>query len=331
MPADAYFKDKDGVYVAAEDSDIIPFSWIRILIKVLLQVTWNLPGFVEDIIREYRPKKTIRRRIALVTGGGNGFGRALCLRLAREGCRVAVVDINEESAKETVSIIHRLGKDAKAYRADVSDYVQVQMLRTSVEGTLGKVDILVNNAGLLATANCQISDGSDEDLRRIIDVNLSSHYWMIREFKPTMMGRNSGHIVAISSIFGLCATSRTNVYGATKSGVRAMMDSLNAELYFSRRDEKIFTTCVYPCLMATRKDLMEHIKDVGFQTEIMHPDQAADIVVEGILQNKKEIILGSFMLRLMVKLHAFLPFRLRHIITDCMVTKPSRPAHGKTA
>ncbi|XP_065088104.1 uncharacterized oxidoreductase YoxD-like [Ochlerotatus camptorhynchus] len=322
--SDVYYTHKDGAYVAADEGDFLPFSWFEVVSKVLLQVVLNIPSFVKDFIHAYiwAPKKSISGCVALVSGGGNGFGRALCLSLAQEGCKVAVADIDEKGAIRTASEIRKLGMQAVAFYVDVSDLKSVRQLRKEVELKLGYVDILVNNAGLLVDA--KISDGSDEAVRRIIDVNLTSHYWMIREFKPAMIERNSGHIVGISSILGFYGTFRTNSYCATKFGVRGMMESLNEELYFNGQDEKVFATCVYPSLIATRKDLMKTAKDMGVLMETMYPEQAASIVVKGILQNKREIILGSFLVRLVIKLYVFLPIRLRHITTSCIIGDASR-------
>lgn len=316
-----FFKDKDGAYVAADSTDIPRFSWFEIMFKVVWQVLWNIPNFAIDFIYAFvwTPKKSLKDSLVLVSGGAHGLGRAICVRLAHEGCHVAVADNDEAGAKRTADEIKKLGLQASSFRVDVSDFISVQQLRQQVERDLGSVDILVNNAGLLS--NASISDGSNEDLRKIIDVNLLSHYWMTREFKPAMLKKKGGHIVGISSILGFCATSTTNAYSATQFGIRAMMDSLHEEFYLNKQDRKLFTTCVYPCLISTRKDIMKKIKEMGVRMETMTPNQAASIIVKGIRQNKKEIILGSLLLQIVLKLHALLPTRLRYIITRCMVVE----------
>ncbi|XP_065078879.1 uncharacterized oxidoreductase YoxD-like [Ochlerotatus camptorhynchus] len=322
--SEAYFKHEDGAYIAADGSDRVAFSWIMLICRVVVQVTLNIPNFAKDFIKSYiwAPKKSVRGCVTVVSGGGNGLGRALCLRLAQEGCKVAVADIDLNSAIRTAEDIRQTGMQAEAFKVDVSDLQSVKRLRKDVEARLGPVEILINNAGLLAVSH--MSEGSAEDVHRILNVNLASHFWMIREFKPEMLQRNGGHIVGISSVLGYIPNYRTIAYSATKFGIRGMMESLGDELYISGNSEKVITTCVYPSLLATRKDFIKMVNDIGIMQESMSPEQAAEIVVDGVLRNRSEIILTSLPLRILIKMHVFCPARMRRIFSKCICSNTNK-------
>lgn len=167
-------------------------------------------------------RKNIRGQLALVTGGGKGLGREICLALAREGCNIAIVDIDVESSKETVEDCRSLGVKAQFYRCDVSDADAIDMLKCEVIQKSGTVDILVNNAGILF--NRPIIEETPENIKKMVGVNLMSVFWVCRSplhklhiflpltikrfictnkkqatraFLPSMIKKRRGHIVSM--------------------------------------------------------------------------------------------------------------------------------------
>uniref|UniRef100_A0AAG5D643 Hydroxysteroid 17-beta dehydrogenase 11 n=1 Tax=Anopheles atroparvus TaxID=41427 RepID=A0AAG5D643_ANOAO len=231
---------------------------VRHVIPDVLQFLVRLvPLLLQGLVGLVLPaqKKSIRGQTALVTGGANGLGRALCLRLAREGCHVAVVDIDLPGAQRTAEDVRQLGVKAEAFLADIASSEEVDRLRLAVETKLGPVDVLVNNAGLLAVLS--LSEGKATDLERIINVNLLSHFWTIRAFMPGMTARHRGHIVGIASIAAYFPVGRFIPYTVTKYAVRALMESLNSELRMDGLEHELHTTCVYPSLIATRQEFMD--------------------------------------------------------------------------
>jgi all-trans-retinol dehydrogenase (NAD+) len=113
-----------------------------------------------------------------VAGGANGLGRAIAFRLAKEKCNVVIIDLNGPEAEKTASEIEeKFNVKTAAYKVDVSDYEAIQKLKVDIERTMGFVDILVNNAGILSTIS--LREGQPKDLKKIIDVNLTSHFWVI--------------------------------------------------------------------------------------------------------------------------------------------------------
>ncbi|XP_055608379.1 uncharacterized oxidoreductase SSP0419-like [Uranotaenia lowii] len=311
----AYLKPEDGGYVAASSDFGPPINRARIVLMITLRIFLMIPALVGDLFREliWCPRKSVRGQVVLVTGGGNGLGRGICERLAREGCKVAVADIDFVGAKRTAKKIQNEGAEAEAFKVDVSDFQSIVGLRKEIEQKFGPVDILVNNAALLGVANC--SDGTEEDVQRIIDVNLTSHFWTIRVFKPGMIERKRGHIVAISSVFGLVATFRGTIYTATKFGVRGLMRSLHEELDFLGQSHQVQTTCAYPSFMATRKELVEILKGhFGISVNPITPEHAANIVVDGMLRNDSEIMVGRVMDCWLIRIMQFLPRRIYRLV-----------------
>lgn len=115
-----------------------------------------------------------------MTGAGRGLGREMSLQLAKEGAKLVCVDINTDGVKETADMINggRTGKDAIAdyYTTNVAEPSQVNELARTVEEKWGKVDVLINNAGIVASA--PLMENTDEQIKRMIDVNLVSHFWV---------------------------------------------------------------------------------------------------------------------------------------------------------
>ncbi|XP_055535437.1 17-beta-hydroxysteroid dehydrogenase 13-like [Wyeomyia smithii] len=334
----AYFTHSDGLYEAAErrkaprcvDSGKrlqkkAKFILLELIPMVIKLVIVALPGLLRDLLRTILPArhKSIANQVALVTGGGNGLGRALCLRLAQDGCSVAVADIDLVSAQKTAEEIRqRFGKPVDAFRVDVGDYGSVQQLRKDVERSLGPVDILVNNAGLLAMLS--LSEGKAEDIRRIIDVNLMAHFWTIREFKEGMVERGRGHIVAICSMFGIIPCGRTISYTTTKFGVKGLMAALKEEIYMDDLSDCIHTTCVYPAGVATRKEFVDFVQSLSkIKIPWNSPESVANMVVDAVRANKAEIVPSHFMIKLLTTVFPLIPTALVHSTVDvCLGTVP---------
>ncbi|KAG8297358.1 hypothetical protein J6590_037590 [Homalodisca vitripennis] len=133
-----------------------------------------------------------------VTGAGRGLGRGLALGLAKEGCKVAVADVNKDNALDTAAEIVKSGGVAKAYFTNVAKVEEIRELREAVTTDLGPVDILLNNAGLVHGDPLEVD--VEEAIKGVIAVNLLSHFWMVREFLPTMRECNPGHIAIMATL-----------------------------------------------------------------------------------------------------------------------------------
>ena len=168
-------------------------------------------------------------RIALVTGASRGIGRAIAIRLAEEGCDVAVnYNTSKDAAEEVLMVIRGTGRRSVAVQADVASPEQVETMVTTVEGELGPVDILVNNAGI--HKHHKSWEMSVEDWDRIIGVNLTGAYLTSRLLGPRMAERGWGRIVNISSIVADIGSDHEAHYTASKAGMHGLTKSLALEL-----------------------------------------------------------------------------------------------------
>ncbi len=161
----------------------------------------------------------LNKRVAIVTGGGSGIGRAVCIAFAREGARVLVVDIDLEGADETVGLIKTdTDQDlAVSFQADVANPEDAEAIVKEAVGHFGKLDILVNNASVGGMGS--IVDIDYEEWRRVISIDLDSIYLLCHYAIPAMQKSGKGRIINVSSAMGLMAHKRDAPYSAAKAAV----------------------------------------------------------------------------------------------------------------
>ena len=174
-------------------------------------------------------KKTLEDRIAVVTGGAQGLGAAICLRLAQEGAHVVVADLNLEGAEETAtSIITQTGQKAIAAQVDVTDEGQVKEMVDRAVREFGRLDILVSNAGVLAAQ--PIDEFSAERWRLVIEVNLVGYFLCAKHAARVMKEQRSGTIIQINSKSGKKGSYKNSAYAASKFGGIGLTQSIALEL-----------------------------------------------------------------------------------------------------
>jgi 2-hydroxycyclohexanecarboxyl-CoA dehydrogenase len=166
-------------------------------------------------------------KVAIVTGGGQGIGRALTLRLAEEGCTVAIFDLKPEAGEETASLA-KPGSMVKTYALDVSDYEAVAAAVAAVEADLGPIWALVNNAGWDLPKPFLTTDRALWD--KIIRINLYGPLNTHHAVAPRMVGRGAGRIINIASDAARVGTSNEAVYSACKGGLISFTKSVAREL-----------------------------------------------------------------------------------------------------
>jgi NAD(P)-dependent dehydrogenase (short-subunit alcohol dehydrogenase family) len=167
-------------------------------------------------------------RIALVTGGGSGIGRASALRLARGGADVAVLDLNLEGARKTTGEIVALGRRSVAVAANVADSAQVRIAVEQVARELGPIDILLNNAGMSWAVT--FTDMTEEDWDKLLGVNLKGAFNCTKAVVEGMTARRWGRVINISSIGALNGTGRSVGYAAAKAGLIGFTKRLGREV-----------------------------------------------------------------------------------------------------
>lgn len=171
----------------------------------------------------------MEKKVAVITGGSRGIGRAIALKLAQENIDIAVVYAgNEAAAKETCSEAERHDVKAAAYRCNVSDYNESKETVGQILKDFGKIDILVNNAGI--TKDGLIFTMKESDYDAVMDTNLKGAFHMIKHCYSHFLKRRSGSIVNISSVVGLTGNAGQANYSASKAGLIGLTKSAAKEL-----------------------------------------------------------------------------------------------------
>ena len=183
-------------------------------------------------VGEERMKK-LSDRVAVVTGAAGGIGRATSLALAKEGCHLALCDVNTVGLEETAAMARELGRTVSTHIVDVSNKERMRAFAEEVVAQHGGVNILVNNAGVTVTA--PFEHHSLEDFEWIVGINLWGVIYGCKFFLPYLQKADEAHIVNLSSLFGLLGVPSQTSYCATKFAVHGFSEALWVEL----RDQNI--------------------------------------------------------------------------------------------
>jgi NAD(P)-dependent dehydrogenase (short-subunit alcohol dehydrogenase family) len=171
-------------------------------------------------------------KTALVTGGGQGIGRAACIRMAEEGARVAVTDVRDADGHDVVAAITAAGGQAGYWHLDVSHEAEVRAVLEDVVQAFGRLDILVNNAGI-SGANKPTHEVTEAEWDHLMAVNVKGVFFCTKHAVPYMLANGRGSIVNLSSIYGLVGAPDVPPYHASKGAVREMTKT-DAMIYAKR-------------------------------------------------------------------------------------------------
>jgi NAD(P)-dependent dehydrogenase (short-subunit alcohol dehydrogenase family) len=171
-------------------------------------------------------KIDLNGRCAVVTGGAQGFGRAIAERFVASGAKVAIWDFDQSLADKTAKAI---GENVTAFKVDVSDLAAVEATRDATLKAFGKIDILVNNAGI-AGINKTVWETDLEEWRKVLRINLDGPFICCKAVVPAMLANKYGRIVNIASIAGKEGNPNAAHYSASKAGLIALTKSLGKEL-----------------------------------------------------------------------------------------------------
>ena len=235
--------------------------------------------------------KEFKSKIAVVTGAASGIGRATALRLVHRGCSVALADIDRNGLDLIAKELTELGATVSAHLVDVSSSPQMEIFAGEVEDIYGAIDILINNAGVAIAGTFE--DQRLEDLEWLVGINYWGVVYGCHYFLPLLKRRDEAHIVNVSSMFGFLGLPEQSGYCATKAAVRALSESLWAEL---RRDN-IGVTSVHPGCINTSIIASSRMDDTRAQESAEElfglrgapPDAVAVAILRGIEKNKLRI------------------------------------------
>jgi len=249
-----------------------------------------------------RDVEQLRGRVAAITGAGSGIGRALAVELARAGTHLALSDVDEVGLAETVTKAEGFGVKVTAARVDVADREAVERWADEVVADHGQVNLVFNNAGVALGAT--VEGARYEDLHWLMDINFWGVVHGTKAFLPHLKDSGAGHVVNISSVFGLLGIPSQSAYNAAKFAVRGFTDALRMELEIDPCG--VGATTVHPggiktniaknarmddSVTAMADDPEEARRD--FERLFMTtPEKAARQIVKAVQRNRRRALIG---------------------------------------
>ena len=187
----------------------------------------------------------LAEKVAIVTGGGSGMGRAIVLAFVRQGASVVVADLNQEAAEQTVTLLKEIGGQGMSVKVDVTRKAETILMRDEALRRFGRIDVLINNAG----ARCLkgFLEHTEEDWHRMLDVNLTGHFFCAQAVVPSMLENGKGKIVNLASIAAHTGRPDRVAYCAAKAGVMGLTRAMAMDL----RGKNICVTAISPGSIAT--------------------------------------------------------------------------------
>lgn len=236
----------------------------------------------------------VNEKVFVVTGGGNGIGRAVVLNLLDKGAKVVAVDINPDALADTKSLAANSSDRLRVVISNISRRDEVEKIPSFVISEFGAVDGIVNVAGIIQPF-VTVNDMDYDRIERVFNVNFYGTLYMCKAFIPHLMSRPEAHILNVSSMGGFVPVPGQTIYGASKAAVKLLTEGLKSELM----DTNIGVSVVFPGGVAT-----EITKNSGVETrfsanvdtskiKVLTPKEAADIIVNAIENNLYHVYAGS--------------------------------------
>jgi len=208
-------------------------------------------------------------KVALVTGGASGIGRAAALGFAREGTRVVIADVDVTGGEETARLITQRGMDAVFVRADVRVAADVEAMVAVALQKFGRLDLAINNAGVLGSGASMI-DFTEDDWDDVMGVNLKGVWLCMKHEIPAMMQSGGGAIVNVSSIAGLVGSQHSPAYAASKHGVVGLTKT--AALQYASHNIRVNCICTAAVLSPMLETLVTRNPQVGAKLKASQPN-----------------------------------------------------------
>jgi len=244
--------------------------------------------------------KTLEDKVVVITGAGSGIGRALALRAADLGAVLALSDWDEDGLVETAQQVQtRTHREVRTDKLDVRDRDALRAYAASVHEQHGRVNVLVNNAGVALHGDFE--ETSYEDFSWVMDVDFWGVMQGTKEFLPHLIASGDGHLVNISSLFGLVGMPGQTAYNSAKFAVRGFTEALRQEMLLA--GHPVGVTCVHPggiktAIARNARATSSHDSAAvarHFDTKLakMTPERAAEIILDGVLKNRPRVLVGN--------------------------------------
>ena len=236
-------------------------------------------------------------KVAAVTGAGSGIGQALAVELARSGASVAISDVDTEGLAATEEQLKVIGAPVKADRLDVTEREAFELYADAVKAHFGKVNQIYNNAGIAFIGDIEVSQF--KDIERVMDVDFWGVVNGTKAFLPHLIASGDGHVINISSVFGIFAVPSQSAYNAAKFAVRGFTESLRQEMLVAKRPVKV--TCVHPggikTNIARNADQAEGRDHEKLSKEFdklarMNPEKAARVILRAVEKGRARVLVG---------------------------------------
>jgi NADP-dependent 3-hydroxy acid dehydrogenase YdfG len=238
-------------------------------------------------------------KVAVVTGAGSGIGQALALELGRSGASLAISDVDLEGLATTEEQLKAIGVAVRSDRLDVTEREAFQVYADTINGHYGKVNQIYNNAGIAYTGDVDIT--AFKDIERVMDVDFWGVVNGTKAFLPHLVASGDGHVINISSLFGLLSVPGQAAYNSAKFAVRGFTEALRQEMVLNREPVKV--TSIHPGGIKTaiaRNGLTAEGVDPKAQSTVFDkrlatttPQRAAEIILDGVRKNKARVLVGQ--------------------------------------
>src|SRR5690606_25984788 len=241
---------------------------------------------------------TISGKLAVITGAASGIGRATAIELARRGARVAVTDVNRDGLAETEALIKAAGGEVTTYLLDVADRDAFHAFAQEIEETQGGADIVINNAGVAQIA--RVEELTYEDFEWVMNIDFWGMVYGTKAFLPQLQKKGEGHIVNVSSIFGIIAVPSQAAYNSAKFAIRGFTEALRHDM----KGTRIKVSCIHPggiktnivrnarFLQSTQATTREEAASGFDKMAMTTPEKAGQVIVNGIAKDKPRILIG---------------------------------------
>lgn len=258
--------------------------------------------------------KDLRNKVAAVTGAASGIGRALAVELAGHGTHLALSDVDEVGLAATVEAARKKGVTVTSARLDVADREAFQAWADHVVAEHGRANLIINNAGVAIGAT--VEGMSWEDYDWLMGINLGGVVNGTKAFLPHLRAAGEGHVVNISSVFGLMGIPSQSAYNAAKFGVRGFTEALRIEL--DLLDDGVSCTTIHPggikTNIARNARMSASVEALGMRADeaakglermfFTTPTRAAKVIVKAVQADKRRAMIGpdAHLFNLMAKL-----------------------------